>query len=140
MTPYLQVSPATLTDFCSHQHAPNTKPISSTLIEQPIRKLNMTIFLRVSISSTLLGQIQQNSKPLTEHNQNRHAMPVQRNTEARSRNNCCLGRTISITYFVCVCVCACSLRRGTRLVEALRYKPEGRGFISRRCNWNFSLT
>ena len=26
------------------------------------------------------------------------------------------------------------------LVEALRYKPEGRRFDSQRCNWNFSLT
>jgi hypothetical protein len=26
------------------------------------------------------------------------------------------------------------------LVEALRYNPEGRGFDSRRCHWNFSLT
>jgi len=26
------------------------------------------------------------------------------------------------------------------LVEALRYKPEGRGFDSRWCHWNFSLT
>jgi hypothetical protein len=26
------------------------------------------------------------------------------------------------------------------LVEALRYKPEGRGFNSRWCHWNFSLT
>jgi hypothetical protein len=26
-----------------------------------------------------------------------------------------------------------------KLVEALRYKPEGRGFDSRRCHWNFSL-
>ena len=25
------------------------------------------------------------------------------------------------------------------LVEALRYKPEGRGFDSRWCHWNFSL-
>jgi hypothetical protein len=25
------------------------------------------------------------------------------------------------------------------LVEALRYKPEGRGFDFRWCNWNFSL-
>jgi hypothetical protein len=24
--------------------------------------------------------------------------------------------------------------------EALRYKPEGRGFDSRWCHWNFSLT
>jgi hypothetical protein len=27
-----------------------------------------------------------------------------------------------------------------QLVEALRYKPEVRGFDSRWCNWNFSLT
>jgi len=27
-----------------------------------------------------------------------------------------------------------------RLVDALRYKPEGRGFDSRWCHWNFSLT
>jgi hypothetical protein len=26
------------------------------------------------------------------------------------------------------------------LFEALRYKPEGSGFDSRRSNWNFSLT
>ena len=26
------------------------------------------------------------------------------------------------------------------LVEALRYKSEGRGFDSRWCHWNFSLT
>ena len=28
----------------------------------------------------------------------------------------------------------------TQLAGALRYKSEGRGFDSRRCNWNFSLT
>ena len=27
-----------------------------------------------------------------------------------------------------------------QLVEALRYKPEGRGFNSRWCHWNFSLS
>jgi hypothetical protein len=27
-----------------------------------------------------------------------------------------------------------------QLVEALRYKPEGRGFDTRWCHWNFSLT
>ena len=27
-----------------------------------------------------------------------------------------------------------------QLVEALRYKPEGRGFDRRWCHWNFSLT
>jgi hypothetical protein len=29
---------------------------------------------------------------------------------------------------------------GTQLVDALRYKPEGRGFDSRWYHWNFSLT
>ena len=29
---------------------------------------------------------------------------------------------------------------GAQLVEALRYKPEGLGFGSRWCYWNFSLT
>jgi len=28
----------------------------------------------------------------------------------------------------------------TQLVEALRYKPEGRGLDFRWCHWNFSLT
>jgi hypothetical protein len=27
-----------------------------------------------------------------------------------------------------------------QLVEALRYKPEGRGFECRNCHWDFSLT
>jgi hypothetical protein len=27
-----------------------------------------------------------------------------------------------------------------QLVQALRYKSEGRGFDSRWCHWNFSLT
>jgi len=27
-----------------------------------------------------------------------------------------------------------------QLFEALHYKPEGRGFDSRWCHWNFSLT
>jgi hypothetical protein len=35
-------------------------------------------------------------------------------------------------------------QRGTllvaQLVDALRYKPEGRGFDSRWCHWNFLLT
>ena len=30
--------------------------------------------------------------------------------------------------------------RGGLVVKALRYKPAGRGFDSRRCQWNFSVT
>ena len=39
-------------------------------------------------------------------------------------------------------ICNCVLWRHAlaQLVEALRYKPEGRGFDSRWCHWNFSLT
>jgi hypothetical protein len=39
-------------------------------------------------------------------------------------------------YFVLILYGA---RRGA-VVEALRYKPEGRGIDSRLCHWNFSLT
>jgi hypothetical protein len=35
---------------------------------------------------------------------------------------------------------ALHLLRGGAVVEALRYKPEGREFDSRWCHWNFSLT
>ena len=31
-------------------------------------------------------------------------------------------------------------KRMAQLVEAQRYKPEGRGFDYRCCHWNFSLT
>jgi len=34
----------------------------------------------------------------------------------------------------------CSGQEKAQLVEALDYKPEGRGFDSRWCRWNFSLT
>jgi hypothetical protein len=30
--------------------------------------------------------------------------------------------------------------RGGVVVKALRYKPAGRGFDSRWCHWNFSMT
>jgi hypothetical protein len=33
-----------------------------------------------------------------------------------------------------------TLSRVAQLVEALRYKREGRGFDSQLCHWNFSLT
>ena len=35
---------------------------------------------------------------------------------------------------VCVCVCVCMGHAVAQLVEALRYKPEGRGFDSRWCH------
>jgi hypothetical protein len=33
-----------------------------------------------------------------------------------------------------------SLLAFKQLVKVLRYNPKGRGFDSRLCNWNFSLT
>ena len=33
-----------------------------------------------------------------------------------------------------------SWARGGVVVKALRYKPAGRGFDSRWCHWNFSVT
>jgi hypothetical protein len=38
-----------------------------------------------------------------DDNITRQAMYVQRNIEARSRNHCCRGKAISITYSVSVC-------------------------------------
>jgi len=39
----------------------------------------------------------------------------------------------------CTCNCMCRGHAVAQLVEALRYKLEGRGFDSRWCHWNFSL-
>ena len=40
-------------------------------------------------------------------------------------------------YYIYVCVQGHAV---AQLDEALRYKSEGRGFDSRWCHWNFSLT
>jgi hypothetical protein len=59
-------------------------------------------------------------------------------TIARTRSNTFSNKNVSIYRKLT------SPLRGTllaaQLVEALRYKPEGRGFYSRLCHWNFSLT
>ena len=62
--------------------------------------------------------------------------------------NCCAFRTHQVIIrHVCVCVCVyiyiyiCMPNHAVaQLDEALRYKPEGRGFDSRWCHCNFSLT
>ena len=65
-----------------------------------------------------------------------------------------LSATLKTSYFYsrvvvqCVVFCELIVKHVTvckghavaQLVEALRYKPEGRGFDSRWCHWNFSLT
>jgi len=54
---------------------------------------------------------------------------------------CTLSIILGLPFYKCVCRCLqTELRAGAQLVEALCYKPEGRGFDSRWCHWNFSLT
>ena len=43
-------------------------------------------------------------------------------------------------YVIPPCIEGASGYAVVQLVEALRHKPEGRGFDSRWCHWNFSLT
>ena len=52
------------------------------------------------------------------------------------------GVILTSVFNVCV-ICSVMHTSGhtvAQLVEALRYKPGGRGFDSRWCDWNFSLT
>ena len=44
------------------------------------------------------------------------------------------------TYLYIRCYVPSSGARGGVVVKALRYKPAGRGFDSRWCHWNFSVT
>ena len=50
----------------------------------------------------------------TEHNQTGNVHVRRRNTGARSRNHCCSGKAISITYSECVSV-ALVTQRATRM-------------------------
>jgi len=48
---------------------------------------------------------------------------------------------IDITHYIYyIITCYVLVARLAQLVEALRYKPEGREFDSRWCHWIFSLT
>jgi len=50
-------------------------------------------------------------------------------------------KTFFMYKFVYFCTCILTLEHAVaHLVEALGYKPGGRGFRSRLCHWNFSLT
>ena len=46
---------------------------------------------------------------------------------------------LEINLILCNCIYLCGMRGGI-VVKALRYKPAGRGFDSRWCHWNFSVT
>jgi hypothetical protein len=52
----------------------------------------------------------------------------------RFGRTCCFHLQINANYKITNSV------RGGVVVKALRYKPAGRGFDSRWCHWNFSLT
>jgi hypothetical protein len=51
----------------------------------------------------------------------------------------CITRT-SLTDYAVFGFSAYKVERGGAVVEALRYKPEGRGFDSQLCHWIFSFT
>jgi hypothetical protein len=46
----------------------------------------------------------------------------------------------TLRFFRQILYATCLSRAVAQLVEALRYKPEGRGFDYRWCHWIFSLT
>jgi len=50
------------------------------------------------------------------------------------------GRMLIFTFLYRIIMEGEGLHAVAPLVEALRYKSEGRGFDSRWCYWNFSLT
>jgi hypothetical protein len=50
------------------------------------------------------------------------------------------GAWYNILYYTVQSVQSCCKHAVAHLVESLRYKPEGRGFGSRWCHCNFSLT
>jgi hypothetical protein len=62
----------------------------------------------------------------------------------------CYVKTDSVNYFKCLAelfhvILIFGYRAGgtllvAQLVEAVRYKAEGRGFDSKLCHWNFSFT
>jgi hypothetical protein len=62
------------------------------------------------------------------------------NTFIRQIFKCLIWYTVHLLYAEFRPVTAQLGHAVAHLVEALRYKPEGRGFDSRCCHWNFSLT
>jgi hypothetical protein len=61
---------------------------------------------------------------------------LRRHTEIGKHN----FRKFQFNYYFFPYYCSRGTLLVAQLVEALRYKPEGRGFDSRWCHWNFSLT
>jgi hypothetical protein len=60
----------------------------------------------------------------------------------RNENMVTYCKALSETVVSCISIGqiqVCGTLLVAQLVEALRYKPEGRGFDSGWCHWNFSL-
>jgi len=56
-----------------------------------------------------------------------------------------LRKETGLDVYVCIYMYMCTYMymywaRGGVVIKALRYKPKGRGFDSRWCHWNFSVT
>jgi hypothetical protein len=50
------------------------------------------------------------------------------------------GVPVRLTQFYITYISYIYVARGGAVIEALGYKPESRGFDSRWCHWNLSLT
>jgi hypothetical protein len=93
----------------------NTGTMPASLVVKP----RVQVQTAHSRPRLIYGDISENRRRVTSnwpsslYNMNKTGSVVQRNIEARSRNYCCSGTTISITYSVCVFVCVCSLRYPT---------------------------
>jgi hypothetical protein len=59
-------------------------------------------------------------------------------TLARPTSRCILFDGESISFDASLVIYKGA--RGGVVVKTLRYKPAGRGFVSRWCHWNFSVT
>jgi hypothetical protein len=55
-------------------------------------------------------------------------------------NSCLISKLLFIHSFIPQFIAVPLTMRGGAVVEALRYKPEGRGIDFRWCHWNFSFT
>jgi hypothetical protein len=57
------------------------------------------------------------------------------------KEHICLKEEINVTVKrICILHFVQLGARGGEVVQAVRYKPEGRGIDARWCHWNFSLT
>jgi len=92
--------------------------------------------------NTLMGflctvvEIENTSHCCEQHESIKHLLNY-----ANQMHNIYSLHTFTVLLLLCIrLVCMYNKRaRGGVVVKALRYKPEGRGFDSRWCHWNFSV-